>query len=104
MRASSVAGADRRTCGATNYALAVELARAQRLVKGYGETHERGWRNFSALAGQLDALVTRPDGAAVFARLQEAALADEEGSALAKELAAVAGVSAPLGTVSRFGA
>ena len=87
-----------------NYALAVELARAQRLVKGYGETHERGWRNFSVLAGQLDALVARADGAAAFARLQEAALADEEGSALAKELAAVAGVSAPLSTVSRVGA
>src|SRR5262249_35662998 len=29
-----------------NYQLAVELAKAQRLVKGYGETHERGWRNF----------------------------------------------------------
>ncbi|HEY3852463.1 MAG TPA: indolepyruvate oxidoreductase subunit beta family protein [Steroidobacteraceae bacterium] len=74
-----------------NYALAVELARAQRLVKGYGETHERGWRSFSALVGQLDALAARADGASVLARLQEAALADEEGSALAKELAAVAG-------------
>src|SRR5262249_13158607 len=38
---------------ATNYALAVELAKAQRLVKGYGETHERGWRNFSALVERL---------------------------------------------------
>jgi indolepyruvate ferredoxin oxidoreductase beta subunit len=72
-----------------HYALAVELARAQRLVKGYGDTHERGWRNFSALVDRLDALAARADGAEVLARLQAAALADEEGQALARELAAV---------------
>lgn len=73
----------------THYALAVELARAQRLVKGYGDTHERGLRNFAALVDRLDAIAARPDGAAVFARLQAAALADEEGHALARELATV---------------
>jgi indolepyruvate ferredoxin oxidoreductase, beta subunit len=70
-----------------DYALAVELARAQRLIKGYGETHERGWRNFSALMAQLDLLRGRADGALVLARLQDAALADEEGARLAQELA-----------------
>lgn len=78
---------------ATNYALAVELARAQRLVKGYGDTHERGWRNFSTLVAKLDELAPRPDGAAVFARLQAAALADEEGKALARELAEISSVA-----------
>jgi indolepyruvate ferredoxin oxidoreductase, beta subunit len=73
-----------------HYDLALELARAQRLIKGYGETHERGWKNFSALLCRLDALTARPDGAAVMARLHEAALADEEGVALAKELAGLA--------------
>lgn len=77
---------------ATNYALAVELARAQRLVKGYGDTHERGWRNFSSLVDKLDELASRSDGAAVFARLQAAALADEEGKALARELAEISSV------------
>jgi indolepyruvate ferredoxin oxidoreductase beta subunit len=77
----------------TNYALAVELARAQRLVKGYGDTHERGWRNFSSLVDKLDDLTARPDGAAVFARLQAAALADEEGKALARELAEISSVA-----------
>jgi indolepyruvate ferredoxin oxidoreductase, beta subunit len=72
---------------ATNYPLAVELGKAQRLVKGYGDTHARGWKNFSALMGKLDELASRPDGATVFARLQAAALADEEGKALARELA-----------------
>jgi indolepyruvate ferredoxin oxidoreductase, beta subunit len=78
---------------AANYPLAVELARAQRLVKGYGETHERGWRNFSALIDKIDDLTPREDGAAVFARLQAAALADEEGNALARELAEISSVA-----------
>ncbi len=78
---------------ATNYPLAVELARAQRLVKGYGDTHERGWRNFSALVDKIDELAPRPDGAAVFARLQAAALADEDGKALARELAEIGSVA-----------
>ncbi|MEJ1964691.1 MAG: indolepyruvate oxidoreductase subunit beta family protein [Gammaproteobacteria bacterium] len=72
-----------------NYALAVELARAQRLIKGYGDTHERGWKNFCALTNRLDVLAARPDGAARLAQLQKAALSDEEGSALARELAAL---------------
>jgi indolepyruvate ferredoxin oxidoreductase beta subunit len=70
-----------------DYALAVELAKAQRLIKGYGETHERGWRSFCALVAQLERLQARPDGAQQLARLQEAALADEEGTALVRELA-----------------
>lgn len=77
----------------TRYELAVELARAQRLIKGYGDTHERGWRNFSALVAQLERLAARSDGAAVLARLQEAALADEEGAALARELTALEAVA-----------
>jgi indolepyruvate ferredoxin oxidoreductase, beta subunit len=83
-----------RLAAGNSYALAVELARAQRLVKGYGETHERGWLNFATLVAQLDSLAARADGAAVFARLHEAALADEEGHAFARELAAMAAASA----------
>jgi indolepyruvate ferredoxin oxidoreductase beta subunit len=78
-----------------DYALAMELARAQRLIKGYGETHERGWRNFSALMGQLDQLRERADGALVLARLQDAALADEEGARLAQELALLSAAADP---------
>jgi len=74
---------------ATQPELAVELARAQRLIKGYGETHERSWRNFCTLIGQLDVLAERSDGAAVLSRLQEAALADEDGVELAREIAAL---------------
>jgi len=74
-----------------HYSLAVEWARAQRLIKGYGETHERGWRNFATLSRQLEFLATRSDGAALLSRLQEAALADEEGYALAREIGAIRG-------------
>jgi indolepyruvate ferredoxin oxidoreductase beta subunit len=81
------------TLAATKYPLAVELAKAQRLVKGYGDTHARGWKNFSALVGKIDELASRPDGAEVFARLQAAALADEEGKALARELAEISSVA-----------
>ena len=70
-----------------HHRLAIELARAQRLIKGYGETHERGWRNFNMLFAQVDALASRPDGAAALACLHTAALADEEGVTLAKTLA-----------------
>jgi indolepyruvate ferredoxin oxidoreductase, beta subunit len=74
---------------AQNYWLAVELARSQRLIKGYGETHERGWASFCSLMQQLPRLAARDDGAAVLARLSEAALADEEGAALRREIAAL---------------
>ena len=82
-----------------HYALAVEFARAQRLIKGYGETHERGWRNFQALAGQLEFLEMRSDGAVLLAGLTAAALADEAGQALDVELArlAVAGAGSGAG-------
>jgi indolepyruvate ferredoxin oxidoreductase beta subunit len=77
------------TVAAQNYLVAVGVAEAQRLVKGYGETHERGWRNFSALLEQLDLLTARSDGGAVLARLIDAALADEEGVGLRREIGAL---------------
>jgi indolepyruvate ferredoxin oxidoreductase beta subunit len=75
---------------ADNSALALQLARAQTLIKGYGETYERGLKNFSLLMDRLELLATRPDGADWLERLQRAALADEEGQGLARELAALA--------------
>jgi indolepyruvate ferredoxin oxidoreductase beta subunit len=77
------------TLATDNYMVAVQLANAQRLVKGYGETHERGWRNFTTLLAQLDVLAARSDGGSVLARLIDAALADEEGTTLKREIAAL---------------
>jgi len=78
---------------ALNPQLAIEVVQCQRLVKGYGDTHERGWRNFETVM----AAVQR--GGATIApvtvrELREAALADEHGKTLA---AAMARLIPPLG-------
>jgi hypothetical protein len=75
--------------GRHRLALAVELAGCQRLVKGYGETHVRGWRNFETVTGALPRLRGAPDAAARLRRLRDAALADEHGHALRDALAAL---------------
>jgi len=69
-----------------NPALAIEVAQCQRLVKGYGDTHERGWKSFTTLM----AVVARAGAAlapATLAELRDAALADERGLALNAALA-----------------
>jgi indolepyruvate ferredoxin oxidoreductase beta subunit len=71
---------------ALNPALAVEVARCQRLVKGYSDTHERGVRNFDTVM----AAVRRAGAAmapATLRELREAALADEQGARLQATLA-----------------
>jgi len=66
---------------AVNPQLAVEVARCQRLVKGYSDTHARGWRNFETLMA-----ATQRAGAALapatLRELRDAALADEHGHTL----------------------
>ncbi len=72
-----------------NYALAVEVARCQRLVKGYGDTHARGLGNFNAIMGRLDTVQKMAQPAATLRQLCEAALADEHGAEIKKSLAAL---------------
>jgi indolepyruvate ferredoxin oxidoreductase, beta subunit len=69
-------------------ALALEVARAQRLVKGYGDTHARGWGNFSLIMDKLPQLQAMPQGPAQLKALVDAALADDSGQALQTLLAA----------------
>jgi len=71
------------------YELAVELARCQRLIKGYGDTHERGLAKYGRIRQVLPRLEGRKDAPARLAELREAALADEEGHALADKLDAL---------------
>jgi indolepyruvate ferredoxin oxidoreductase beta subunit len=66
----------------TDPALALELIRNQRLVKGYADTPARGLGNYQRLFGLLPALRARAGAAAVMAALREAALADEQGGKL----------------------
>lgn len=76
-------------------ALAVEIAECARLIKGYGDTHKRGTRNFArieaalvapALAGEIDA----DSAAGHIAAARDAALADPEGETLSRTLSACA--------------
>ena len=71
---------------ALDYTLGLEMVKCQSLVKGYGETHERGMRNFSTLMQVYDACRADIKFAARLKALREAALADDEGKALAAAL------------------
>jgi indolepyruvate ferredoxin oxidoreductase beta subunit len=62
-------------------ALALETARCQRLVKGYGDTHARGLGNYECLMAVVDRHAHRLAPASLKA-LREAALADEHGHRL----------------------
>ena len=68
-------------------ALALEVVKAQRLVKGYGDTHARGWSNFQKLMGALPRLEQQPGGAGRLGQLAAAALSDDSGQALERMLA-----------------
>ena len=66
---------------ALNPQLGTELAQCQRLVKGYGDTHERGLRNYEALVAAVERAGARVAPATV-RELRDAALADERGDKL----------------------
>jgi indolepyruvate ferredoxin oxidoreductase beta subunit len=65
-----------------DYALAVEMLKNRRLVKGYSDTHARGLTKFAMVMGAVDLLLGRDDAAEWMARLREASLQDPEGKAL----------------------
>jgi indolepyruvate ferredoxin oxidoreductase beta subunit len=66
----------------SDYALAVEVLRCRRLVKGYSDTHARGSSRFDRLMVAAAALTGRPDAAAALKGLREAALNDHTGAEL----------------------
>ncbi|GAA5232232.1 indolepyruvate oxidoreductase subunit beta family protein [Verticiella sediminum] len=69
----------------THPALATEIARCQRLVKGYGDTHARGLANYTTLMAALERAGASL-APATLRELREAALADEQGKALLASL------------------
>ena len=69
-----------------NPALAVEIAQCQRLVKGYGDTHERGLRNYDTVM-RAAARAGAALAPATLRELRDAALADEHGHKLQAALA-----------------
>jgi len=60
---------------------AIEIVRCQRLIKGYGDTYDRGWRNFSTLMDLADTV-----DVPTLVALRTAALADDEGTALGRAI------------------
>ena len=72
---------------ASDYALALETARMRSLVKGYGETLERGRAKLDKLTAMLPRLRDRENGGALLGGLIKAALADEDGQVLDKAIA-----------------
>jgi len=75
--------------GAPDAGTALELAECQNLIKGYGETHERGLRKFTALMDAYRLLRGEPDVAQKLRALREIASKDEDGSALSAAIEAI---------------
>ena len=80
---------------AASPALAVEVAKCANLVKGYGDTHERGVRNFERTMACLAACTAASDPAASLRTLREAALADPDGGRLDDAITALEGRVSP---------
>jgi indolepyruvate ferredoxin oxidoreductase, beta subunit len=69
-----------------NYPLALEFAECPRVVKGYGDTHLRGRKNFDLLVATLPKLRAMKDSPIYLRKLREAALADDTSQKLAEAL------------------
>ncbi|GGM98482.1 indolepyruvate oxidoreductase [Terrabacter tumescens] len=69
--------------------LATEIIRCERVLKGYGQTHEHGQESFGLLIEAAKRLRGQEGAARQLARLKEAALVDEDGAALRSALANV---------------
>ena len=83
---------------ATSAAFALEAAMCASLVKGYGDTHDRGVRSFERTMACLDACARARDPAASLRILREAALADPEGGRLGAAVAALHADAARVGS------
>ncbi len=75
------------TAAATDIAAATELVACQRLIKGYGETFERGLDSFERIVALWPMIAGKPEAASILRALREAALADDESKALDAALA-----------------
>jgi indolepyruvate ferredoxin oxidoreductase beta subunit len=74
------------TYAGSNYDLGCEIVECQQVVKGYGQTHANGMRNFELMMGALPDIAASQRPAARLASLRNAALADEQGEALRQAL------------------
>lgn len=74
------------TAAQSDYHAAIELAGLQRLIKGYGDTHERGLQSFNLILATYNNMKESRENALNLKRLKEAALKDENGQALSLAL------------------
>ncbi|QKS00514.1 indolepyruvate oxidoreductase subunit beta family protein [Sphingomonas sp. CL5.1] len=72
-----------RDTARSDRAAATELLACQQLIKGYSDTFERGLANFGTVMDAARPFAGHPDAAERIRTLREAALADENGKALA---------------------
>lgn len=72
--------------GARDPHLAREVIECQRVLKGYGATHEHGRESFGLLMEAVESFTGAEDDAPRLARLRAAALADEDGATLRRAL------------------
>jgi indolepyruvate ferredoxin oxidoreductase beta subunit len=71
----------------TNYELAVGVARVRELVKGYGDSYERGRDKFDTIMTLVPKLVADKDGGKTLDALRIAAGQDERGDVLKRAIA-----------------
>ena len=77
-----------------DYALAVEVIRCRRLIKGYSDTHARGLSKYDRVMAGIALVAGRNDAADWARRLRESALKDEKGVALDGALQTIASFTA----------
>ena len=70
--------------------LGLEIIRCQQVIKGYGDTHHNGMRNFNSMMAAVPKIADGPGAGTRLKNLRTAALADETGSKLQSLLAASA--------------
>lgn len=73
-----------------DYQTAFEIAKCQNLIKGYSDTHARGYENFNAIMAEVDTWLASGQGSLAdrVANLNKAALTGEDRKAFEAELAA----------------
>ncbi|WP_299772217.1 indolepyruvate oxidoreductase subunit beta family protein [uncultured Pseudoteredinibacter sp.] len=73
-----------------DYQTAFEIAKCQNLIKGYSDTHARGYENFNAIMAEVDSWLASGQGSLAdrVASLNKAALTGEDRKAFEAELAA----------------
>ncbi len=77
----------------TDPELALEAAKCANLIKGYGDTHQRGVSNFERTMASLADCADAAQPAASLRRLRQAALSDPEGTKLDEAIAELRAVS-----------